>query len=316
MKAVVATKQGASLQDIPTPEPGAGEILVRVHTAGLNRADLNTLRAGAGQPIGMEWSGTVAALGPGVEGFREGDRVMCSGKHGFAEYAIAEVGRSMLVPQNLDMRRAGSLMLALQTAHDAVVTHGAVQQGDIVLVHGAAAGVGLMAAKIARARGASMVVGTSRNAQRRDALLEHGMDIALDSSDPAWVETLLERTEGRGVDVIIDHVAGAGFNDLLKAAAIRGRIVNVGRLGGASGPFDFETHAFKRIRYTGVTFRTRSTEEVAVLTAAMAKDLSAELERGGLTLPLDEEFALQDAAAALQRMATNQHFGKITLRIS
>src|SRR5690554_2190968 len=120
MKAILATAHGAALREVPTPEPGEGEILVKVDYAGLNRADLNTLKAADDKPIGMEWCGTVAETGPGVVGYHVGDRVMCAGKHGFAEYAVADCGRTMHVPEGMDMRSAGASMLALQTAHNAI----------------------------------------------------------------------------------------------------------------------------------------------------------------------------------------------------
>lgn len=315
MHAILASKRGAFFRQQPIPKPGRGQLLVKVHTAGLNRADLRVLTLAQEDTPGMEWSGIISKVGPGVEGFKPGDRVMCSGKGGFAEYALAEAGRTVAVPQSMDFRRAGSLMLALHTAHDAVVTHGRVQTGDIVLIHGAASGVGLMAAQIARLAGASKIIGTSRNADRRQALLDHGIDVALDSSAPSWTETIMDATGGHGVDVIVDHVSGPRFNDLIKVAALLGRIVNVGRLGGATGEFDFETHAFKRLSYTGVTFRTRTPEEVSQINSAMLHDLGEALEGGELALPLDTEYPLVEAQQALERMAADRHFGKITLRV-
>lgn len=324
MQAVLATAQGAVVRDIPMPQPGKGQILVQVHTAGLNRADLRTLAVAKEDVIGMEWVGVVKEVGEGVTGFKPGDKVMCAGKAAFAEYAVADAGRSALIPEGLDMRQAGSLMLALHTAHDAVVTHGQVQPGDAVLVHGAASGVGMMTARIARSAGAKLVIGTSRNPSRRAALLEQGFDVVLDPTDPGWTQAVLEATGGGkegsggtgGVNAVIDFVAGPQFNDLIKVSAILGRIVNVGRLGGATGPFDFETHALKRLTYTGVTFRTRSAQEISEINEKMLHDLGPALGRGELGLPLDEDFALSEAQQAMDRMKADQHFGKITLRVA
>lgn len=316
MKAVLAAKQGAVVSDVPVPHAGPGQLLVQVHNAALNRADLGASRLGNDEIIGMEWSGVVVDTGPDAGRFQVGDRVMCSGRHAFAEYAVAEAARTIPMPPQLEYRKAASLMLALQTMHDAVVTHGRVKEGDAVLIHGAASNVGLMAAQIARTFGARTVIGTSRDPGRRRALESHGIDLVLDSTGPSWTEKVMEHTGDRGVDVIIDQVSGKGFNDLLRVAAIMGRIVNVGRLGGANGDFDFEMHAFKRLTYTGVTFRTRSLDEIGRLTSAMFDDLGPALRRGELTMPLDQEFALDRAQEALDRMAANQHFGKITLRVA
>ncbi|MVW77680.1 zinc-binding dehydrogenase [Bordetella sp. 02P26C-1] len=316
MKAVLATPAGAVLRDLPTPTVGAGQLLVRVHAAALNRADLRTLQLGENTVLGMEWAGEVVAVAPDVTAFRVGDRVMCSGKAAFAEYAVADVGRTMKIPaERISYREASSVMLALQTMHDAIVTHGRIERGDRVLIHGAASSVGLTGAKIARACGAGFVMGTSRDPARRAALLDNGFDAVLDSDDPRWPEQSLGLTAGDGFNVIVDQVAGARFNDLIQVAAILGRIVNVGRLGGATGAFDFETHAVKRLSYIGVTFRTRSSAEIQLITERMHRDLSDALDRGELSIPLDREFALADAAQAYERMKANLHFGKITLRI-
>lgn len=315
MKAVLATPDGAVLQETARPTPASGQILVEVHVAALNRADLRTLQLGKNDIIGMEWAGTVVEIGPDTTDFKIGDRVMCSGSRAFGEYAVADEGRAALIPDELSFREAASSMLALQTMHNAVVTHGKVKRGDTVLIHGAASGVGLMAAQIARLQGAAQVIGTSRDAGRREAMRGLGFDLVLDSTSADWTSAVLKHTQDRGVDVVIDQVAGPMFNDLLKVTGILGRIVNVGRLGGASGPFDFETHALKRITYTGVTFRTRTPDEIKTLTRAMISDLGAALARNELKMPLDQEFPLEEAAQAFSRLAANQHFGKITVRV-
>lgn len=315
MKAILATQQGAIVQEVPVPTPAAGQILVKVRATGLNRADLHTLALGQNNIIGMEWAGTVEAVGPGVQMYKAGDAVMCSGKHAFAEYAVADCGRTIPMPENLSFREGAAMMMALQTAHNAVATHGRLQKDDVVVIQGASSGVGLMTAQIAQYLGAGLVIGTSRDAQRRAAMLNYGIDLALDSSDAAWVDAVMARTQGQGVNVIIDYVSGPGFNDLMLVAATQARIVNVGRLGGAQGPFDFETHALKRLCYTGVTFRTRSAEEITELTAAMHRDLGDALSRGALAFPLDQDFPLAEAQQAFDRMRANRHFGKITLAV-
>ncbi len=314
MRVVIATAAGAQLSEMPVPEPRAGEILVRVRAASLNRIDLVALRAPAGQVVGCEWAGDVVRAGDGVTAFQPGDRVMCTGAAGFADYAVTDAGRACAIPSDSTAYEdAAVLPMALQTMHDALVTNGGLAAGDSVLIHGASSGVGLMGLQIARLLGAGLVIGSSTSVARRARLKEFGADLAIDSADPAWPRAVQEATGGKGVDLAIDQVSGAQFNQLMEAMAVRGRIVNVGRLGGASAPFDFNLHAFKRLRYTGVTFRTRSADEVRVLNAAMLADLSQALRAGQLRLPIDTRFALEDAAAALARMAANAHFGKIAL---
>jgi NADPH2:quinone reductase len=135
----------------------------------------------------------------------------------------------------------------------------------------------------------------------------------LDTGDPNWPEQVLEATGGRGVDVIIDQVSASVANANLKAAAVLGRIVNVGRLGGSKGEFDFDLHALKRISYVGVTFRTRSVEEVREINRKMRSDLGEVIARGELRIPIDSTYRLDEVTHALARMRSNQHFGKILL---
>jgi NADPH2:quinone reductase len=170
-----------------------------------------------------------------------------------------------------------------------------------------------MGMQIGKAMGAALVMGTSTNPARRARLKEFGCDLALDSSDPGWPDQVKQATGGKGVDLIVDQVSASVANQNLAAAAILGRIVNVGRLGGMKGEFDFDLHAMKRIDYIGVTFRTRSPEEVREIVRLMRADLWPAVEAGKLTLPIEKTFPLEKAADALAMMKANAHFGKIVL---
>jgi NADPH2:quinone reductase len=239
---------------------------------------------------------------------------MCSGNGGYAEYAVADWGRTCPLPDsNMGWAQAATLPVALQTMHDAIMTNGALKPGQTILVQGASSGVGLMGMQIAKAMGASQVLGSSTNAGRRAKLAEFGCDLAIDTSDATWPDQVLAATEGRGVDVIIDQVSASVANANMRACAILGRIVNVGRLGGSKGEFDFDLHALRRIAYIGVTFRTRSVAEVREINRRMRADLWPAVEAGKLALPIDRVFPLAEAVAALAHMRNNQHFGKIVL---
>jgi NADPH2:quinone reductase len=181
------------------------------------------------------------------------------------------------------------------------------------MIQGASTGVGIMGMQIAKAMGAKLVVGSSTNAERRTKLTEFGADLAVDSQDPGWVDQVLDATGGDGVDLIVDQVSGYVANQNMEATKILGRIVNVGRLGGFTGEFNFDLHAARRIDYIGVTFRTRSVQEVRDIVAAMKADLWGAVEAGDLSLPIDREFALEDAAEAVEYMKANKHFGKIVM---
>lgn len=323
MQATLTSDNGAELFEVPIPTVGARDVLVKVRAAGLNRADLSVLAgqrhgtaSGPGTPLGLEWAGDVVAVGDAVKHVRVGERVMCSGRGGMAEFAVTDLGRVMPIPrEDMSYEQAAGLPIALQTMHDAVITHGQLRPGQSLLVQGASAGVGLMAMQIAKWRGASCVIGTSTDAARRARLKELGADLALDSRDPAWVNQVLEATQGRGVDVVIDQLSGALASHNLSATAICGRIVNVGRLAGMADNFDFDLHALRRIHYIGVTFRTRSIHEVEQITQRLQADLWPALKAGQLQLPIDSTFPLKDVAQAYARMKANLHFGKIIVQV-
>ena len=320
MKAAVVTEGGLEVREVPQPKPKANEIVVKVRAASLNRADLGVAAGhqhgpigGAGTVPGLEWAGEVEEVGAEVTSFRAGDRVMCSGSGGYAEYAATDHGRASPVPDGMSFETATTLPVALQTMHNAIVTNGRLQRGESILIQGASSGVGLMALQIARRRGAGVVIGTSTNAARRARLAEFGATHAIDTSDPSWPDKAREATGGKGVDVIIDQVSASVANGNMQAAAVLGRIVNVGRLGGSKGEFDYDLHALKRISYIGVTFRTRSVAEVREINRLMRDELWDAVAAGELRLPIDRSFALSDVKAALAHMKANQHFGKILL---
>jgi NADPH2:quinone reductase len=197
--------------------------------------------------------------------------------------------------------------------HNALVGAGRLKKGESVLIQGASSGVGLLGMQIARHMGASIVMGSSTNEGRRGKLRDFGCDVAIDTTDPRWPDKVKEATGGKGVDLIVDQVSGGVMNQNMEAAAILGRIVNVGRLGGMKGEFNFDLHALKRIDYIGVTFRTRTPEEVRAIVKSARADLWPAIESGRLHLPIDRTFPLSQAAEALAHMKANAHFGKIVL---
>jgi NADPH:quinone reductase len=323
MRAVVVGDRGLVLRDVPVPLPGPGDVLVRVRAAGLNRAELAIAAGhrhgavgGANTIVGLEWAGEVEAVGREVQGISPGARVMCSGSGGYADYAVTDWGRVLPIPDNnMSFEQAATLPIALQTMHDALVTNGRLVRGEAVLIQGASSGVGLMGLQIARYLGAGLIIGTSTNAARRASLATFGADLAVDSSREDWADEVLKATEGRGADLIVDMISASVANANMRATAILGRIVNVGRLGGATGPFDFDLHALRRISYIGVTFRTRSVAEVREINRRMRADLWDAVEAGTLHLPIDRTFPLEQAVQAQAHMKANQHLGKIVLTV-
>jgi NADPH:quinone reductase len=322
MKAYVYGANGAEIADVAKPVPKGTQVLIRVRACGLNRADLGMTKGhahgsagGAGTVLGMEWAGEVAELGPDAKGVEIGDKMMGSGGAAFAEYTLADHGRLFRTPSNMNFEDAATLPVALSTMHNAVVTNGALQPGRSVLIQGASSGVGLMAMQIAKFKGASIVIGSSTDAARRGRLKEFGADLAVDSSDPGWVDQVLKATGGEGVDLIVDQVSGKVASQNLAATKIKGRIVNVGRLGGSHADFDFDLHAARRIDYIGVTFRTRSIEEIRDIFSEVRKDIWPAVESRQLQLPIDKVFAFDDIGRAFEHMEANRHLGKIVVTL-
>jgi len=226
---------------------------------------------------------------------------------------VCDWGRVVPIPDDMTFEHAATLPVALGTMHDALVTNGRLKAGESVLIQGASSGVGLMALQVAKLLGAKLVIGTSTNADRRARLKEFGADLAIDTKDPSWPDLVLIATNGQGVNLIVDQVSGSLINGSMRAAAILGRIVNVGRLGGSKAEFDFDLHASRRIMYIGVTHRTRSVDELREETRAMWADLADAVRQQKLCIPIARIYPLEQAKAAQEHMRDNQHFGKILL---
>jgi NADPH2:quinone reductase len=322
MRAYVYGANGPVITDVAKPAPDGTQVLVRVRACGLNRADLGMTKGhahgragGVGTVLGMEWAGEIAELGPEAKGIKVGDKVMGSGGAAFAAYTLTDHGRLFRTPSNMNFEEAATLPVALATMHNAVVTNGALQPGQSVLIQGASSGVGLMALQIAKLKGARLVIGSSTDATRRGRLKDFGADLAVDSSDPGWVDSVLKATGGEGVDLIVDQVSGKLANQNLAATRIKGRVVNVGRLGGTHADFNFDLHAARRISYIGVTFRTRSIEEIREIFDEVRKDIWPAVESRKLQLPIDKVFAFDDIGKAFEHMEANRHLGKIVVTL-
>lgn len=321
MKAAVRTETGLAIAQVPIPEPGPTEILVKVRASSLNRADLSLVdgkahgaHGGVGTVLGLEWSGDVLKVGAEVRAYKPGDKVMCSGIGGFAEYAVADWRRAFPFPDaGMDYETAACLPVALRTTHTSIAVTGQLQKGQSVMVLGASSGVGLMSLQVAKLLGAGLIIGTSTKPERRERLKDFGADVALDSNDPAWLRQVQEHTGDKGVDLLIDFLAGPLINDSMRAAAIGGRIVNVGRMAGESAQFDFDLHSMRRIQYLGMTFRTRTLEDFGVIAQRVQEAFWPTLQAGGLRLPIDARLPLDQLLEATEMMRGNAHFGKIVL---
>ena len=323
MKAVVVTEEGVRVQNVETPKPKENEVLVKVFACGLNRADLVVADGGAhgasggpGTIVGMEFSGEIIELGSNVRNYSIGDRVMCSGTSAWAEYAIADHGRVIKIPNNnMDYLKASTYPIALATMHNAIITTGNFAKGQSVLIQGASSGVGLMGLQISKYLGAKIVIGTSTKPDKFEKLKSFGADLVLNSKDPDWVDQVLSATDNKGVDLIIDQLSGYTVNQNMMATKVKGKIVNVGRLAGGITEFNCDLHALRRINYEGVTFRTRSIQEIRDVYSNMWNDFEKIVVSGELSLPIEKVFDFNDVGKALDYMRENQHFGKLVLKL-
>jgi NADPH2:quinone reductase len=319
MKAGVASPDGVAIKDVDPPKPKPTDILVKVKAIALNRADLGSARgdlshgASAGRPIGSEFSGEVIEAGAEVRDFKAGDRVMCHSPGSHAEFAVSDYGRAVKIPDGMDFEPAATLPIGLNTLHNALVTAGRLKAGETVMVQGASSGVGIIGLQVAKLMGAKFVVGTSTDAARRERLKEFGADLAVNTKDADWPEQVNKATGGKGVNLTVDMLSGPVVSQTMQCTALLGRIVNIGRLAGMKAEFDFDLHARKRIDYIGVTFRTRTIEEVRDILVKMRTDLWDDVKAGRIKVPVDKTYPLAEARAGHEHMRANKHFGKILL---
>jgi putative PIG3 family NAD(P)H quinone oxidoreductase len=327
MRAIVITGTGGidvlAVHDVPMPEPQGDQIRVRVRASGLNRADLMQCRgkypAPKGAPAdipGLEYAGEVDALGPCCAGpLKLGDRVfgIVSGG-GQAEYVVTHERMAVLIPANLDFEQAAAVPEAFITALDALETQSETRPGETVLVHAAGSGVGTAAVQLARIMGC-LVIGTSRSAEKLKRAAELGLDVAIESPREDFAEIALERTGGRGADVILDLIGAQAWESNLRALAVRGRLVVVGLLGGGTATVDLRVLMNKRARVVGTTMRARPIEDKITATRRFAGRVVPWLERGLARPIVDSVFPFAEVRAAEQRLEANLGFGKIILRV-
>jgi NADPH:quinone reductase len=299
------------VEEHPDPEPGAGQVLVRVRAAGVNGADMMQRRGrypappGSPQDIpGLELAGEVAALGDGASRFAEGDRVMgIVGGGGQGELAVVHERQLMPVPETIAFPDAGGLPEVFTTAHDAVLVRAGLRPGERLLVHGGAGGVGTAAVQLGHALGAH-VTATVRNPDARDAVAQLGADEVIDP-------------EGFGehgpFDVILELVGAPNLGANVKALNMEGRIVVIGIAAGAKAELNLAALMAKRGRVMASMLRARPLELKAATARAMEREVLPLFERGDLRVPVAETFALDDVAAAYDHFAAGGKLGKILI---
>jgi putative PIG3 family NAD(P)H quinone oxidoreductase len=305
---------------MPVPAPAAGEVLIRVAWAGVNRPDVAQRQGryppppGASRVIGLEVSGHVVAVGEGVVEPRIGDAVCAlTNGGGYAQYAVAPAGQVLPVPQGLSLLQAAALPENFFTVWTNVFERGRLAAGESFLVHGGSSGIGLTAIQLARARGATVYT-TVGGPEKAAACERLGASVAIDYRHEDFVERIAALTGKRGVDLILDMVGGSYIARNFKALAIEGRLVQIAFLEGPKAEIDCTPLMVKRLTWTGSTLRPRSAGDKAQIARQLREHVWPLLASGQVQPVIHETFELADAARAHELMESSRHIGKIMLR--
>lgn len=306
---------------VPVPEPGAGQVLIAVAAAGVNRPDvLQRLGSYAPPPDasplpGLEVAGTVAALGPGAEdaGWRVGDAVCAlTPGGGYAEYCLTHATHCLPIPKPLSLPEAAALPETYFTVWTNVFDRGRLAEGESFLVHGGSSGIGTTAIQLAKAFGAR-VFATAGNAEKCAACEALGADRAINYKDEDYAEVVRELTGGTGVDVVLDMVGGEYLARDIAAMAVDGRHVSIAVLGGAQATFNIQVMMVKRLTLTGSTLRPRSVADKAAIARSLREKVWPLLDAGTVKPVMHASFPLAEAVQAHEMLEAGAHIGKIAL---
>jgi NADPH2:quinone reductase len=326
MKVIEAREAGApevlALGQRPMPKPGAGEVLIEVAAAGINRPDVLQRQGlypppkGASDLLGLEVAGKVVARGAGADRFKEGDSVcaLVNGG-GYAEYAVASEATTLPLPPNLSLVEAAALPETVFTVWHNVFERGALKPGEWLLVHGGGSGIGTTAIQIAAALGAKVITTVGRAAKQRDCEAL-GAVRAINYREEDFVEVVRETTEGHGADVILDMVGGDYIERNLRAAALEGRIVQIAFLRGSKVEIDLMRLMLRRLTLTGSTLRAQTPEAKARMAKEIERRIWPLIAEGRLKPIIDSSFKLEDAIGAHRRIDDPEHIGKIVLEVT
>ena len=305
------------------PRPGPGQVLLRVAATAVNRADLQQRSGnyppppGESEILGLEAAGVILAVGEAVEGWRAGDRAMTLlGGGGYAELALAPAGTLMPIPAGFDLTTAAALPEVFLTAYLNVFREAGLREGETLLVHGGASGVGTAAIQLAKAlRSGTRVLVTVGNPDKAAACRDLGADAAILYKQEDFAARVRELTDGRGADVILDHIGGKYLEPNLACLAPYGRLVIIGLLGGARAELNIGRLMVKRQRIIGSVLRARPTAEKAALTAAFREEVLPLFEAGRLKPVIHTVLPLDEVRRAHEMMAANANTGKIVLQV-
>ena len=308
-------------EERPVPSPGAGEILIKVAAAGINRPDVMQRMGlypppkGASDIPGLEISGAVAVCGPDVKRWKEGDAVtalVIGG--GYAQYCLSHETHALPVPKGLSLVEAAAIPETFFTVWHNVFERGGLKASETLLVHGGSSGIGTAAIQLAKNFGARVIT-TAGSAEKCEACCKLGADVAVNYKNEDFVAAVKSATGGRGAEVILDMVGGDYIERNYEAAAVEGRIVQIAFQGSSRANVDFRRIMLKRLHHTGSTLRSRSIEDKAMIARAVEEKVWPLIASGRVKPVMDQTFPLADAGKAHARMEASVHIGKIVLAL-
>lgn len=316
------TAGGSELEqrDVPAPQPGAGQLLVRLEAASLNRGEFVASHGQSGdkgewKPVGGEGAGEVVAIGPDVQGFQPRDRVMgrCAGA--FAQFAVMEAAEAMAMPPSLSWEAAAAVPLTFLVAFDMLVLQGRLRAGDWLLVNGVSSGVGLASLQLGKALGAR-VIGTSGSEEKLARLQAFGLDVAICTRAADFAPRVMDATGGHGADLVVNAVGGSVFAENLRAMAFEGRLATVGYVDGQlHADLDLAALHARRLTLFGVSNKLRSKAQRAAAVPRFAAEVLPHVAAGRIEPLVDRVYPFDQLPQAKAAMESGAHVGKIVLRI-
>lgn len=308
------------LRDMPVPNPGPNQVLIRVRAAGLNRGEFITGhgvhgKSGAVKVGGNEGAGEVVKLGVGVEKLKVGDRVMGRCIGAFSQYGLMDARETMLVPANLSWEEAAAIPLTFMVVYDMLVMQGRLAPNEWLLVTGISSGVGVAALQTAKALGAR-VIGTSGSPEKIKRLEALGLDLGLCTRDADFYDAVMQATEGKGVNLVVNTVGGSMFTECVRTLAFEGRFATVGYVDGVlKSEIDIDALHSRRLTLFGVSNKLRGPEQRAPLVAGFIVDILPMFTDGRIQPVIDKVYPFDQLVAAKAYMEANLHMGKIVVSI-